>query len=115
MNPVYTPADRTLKATISWGETTTNGGDASWDYTMVFSKDFQSIESGEIITKAPDGTVNKTLYFGQDLFYSLVQFYQEDKLCGTMPSKVENAKEYTFDCEAVGDYVKIVTGRNEID
>lgn len=56
-----------------------------------------------------------TLNFGKEMKYNLSQIKREEKLCGTMPSKVENAKEYTFDCEAIGDYVKIVTGRNEID
>lgn len=38
-----------------------------------------------------------------------------EKLCGTMPAKVERSKVYTFDCEAVGDFVKIMTGRNDKD
>lgn len=82
---------------------------------MVFSKDFKSIESGTIVGKGSDGVVLKTHNYGSDLKYNLSQIKKEDKLCGTMPSKTENGKEYTFDCEAVGDYVKIVTGRNEID
>lgn len=39
--------------------------------------------------------------------------YVGDKLCGTMPANVEKSKLYPFDCEAVGDYVKIVTGRSD--
>jgi hypothetical protein len=82
---------------------------------MVFSKDFKSIESGTLSAKNSNGAINKIHNFGSDLKYNLSQIKKEDKLCGTMPSKTENGKEYTFDCEAVGDYVKIVTGRNEID
>ena len=39
------------------------------------------------------------------------KIYVGKKLCGTMPARVERSKDYTFDCEAVGDFVKIVTGR----
>ena len=39
MNPVYTTADRSFKGTISWGDNTFHG-EASWDFIMVFSKDF---------------------------------------------------------------------------
>ena len=34
-------------------------------------------------------------------------------MCGILPAKVEKSKDYTIDCEAVGDFVKIVTGRND--
>ena len=36
-----------------------------------------------------------------------------DKLCGTFPENVEKSKVYSFNCDAVGDYIKIVTGRDD--
>ena len=41
--------------------------------------------------------------------------YIGNKLCGTMPSTVESSKRYVFECDFIGDYVKVVTGRNDID
>ena len=32
-----------------------------------------------------------------------------------MPSEVEESKLYIFNCKLTGDYIKIVTGRNDID
>ena len=43
------------------------------------------------------------------------KIYVGDKLCGTMPNDVYKSTLYTFDCQAVGDYIKIVTGRNDSD
>ena len=34
-------------------------------------------------------------------------------MIGTLPPNVEKSKVYTFDYEAVGDFVKIVTGRDD--
>ena len=34
-------------------------------------------------------------------------------LCGTLPANVEKSKTYSFECEAVGDFVKIVPGNND--
>lgn len=48
--------------------------------------------------------------FGKEINYNLSQIKKEDQLCGTMPKETMTGKDYTFDCEAVGDYVKIVTG-----
>ena len=43
--PVWEPATRTFTATVEWGENTF-GGDARWEYTMVFSDDFAFIAGG---------------------------------------------------------------------
>ena len=36
-------------------------------------------------------------------------------MCGTFPTEVEASKVYTFNCSVTGNYVKIVTGRNDSD
>ena len=41
--------------------------------------------------------------------------YVGDKLCGTLPNDIEKSKLYTIECNTVGDYIKIVTGRNDSD
>ena len=41
------------------------------------------------------------------------KIYVGEKLCGTLPAKVEKSKLYTFDCETVGNFVKIFTGRDD--
>ena len=46
---------------------------------------------------------------------SNAKVYIGGKLCGTLPEEVEKSKVYTFKCDTVGDYVKIVTGRNDTD
>ena len=43
------------------------------------------------------------------------KIYNGDDLCGTMPSEVEESKLYIFNCKLTGEYIKIVTGRNDID
>ena len=43
--PVWEAATRTFTATVEWGENTF-GGDARWEYTMVFSDDFAFIAGG---------------------------------------------------------------------
>jgi hypothetical protein len=32
-----------------------------------------------------------------------------------LPANIESSKVYKIECDAVGDYIKIVTGRNSID
>ena len=39
--------------------------------------------------------------------------YVGDKKIGILPKDVEKSKVYTYDCDAVGDFVKIVTGRED--
>ena len=72
LNQVYTPEDRTCKATISWAPVTFNG-DSTWDFTMVFSPDFKFIEDGTIVAKDAKGNVLTTHHFGTfaTLSYSL--------------------------------------------
>lgn len=40
--------------------------------------------------------------------------YIGDTLCGTMQSTIERQKTYTINCDATGDFVKIVTGHEEL-
>ena len=46
---------------------------------------------------------------------SNAQIYVGNKLCGKIPAEVRKSKVYTFNCQEVGDYIKIVTGRNNSD
>lgn len=42
--------------------------------------------------------------------------YIGSHFCYTFPNKIEPKKTYTFGCDdAVGDFIKIVTGRNDTD
>ena len=40
--------------------------------------------------------------------------YVGDKLVGILPSPVEKSKVYTYDCDAVGEYITIVSGRKDM-
>ena len=46
---------------------------------------------------------------------SNAKVYVGNKLCGTFPGNVESSKVYIFNCDAVGDFVKVMTGRNDTD
>ena len=47
---------------------------------------------------------------------SKARIYIGDKLVGTLPDNVKKGKLYTFEkCDADGNFVKIVTGRNDSD
>ena len=46
---------------------------------------------------------------------SNAKVYIGDHLCGTLPAIVEESKKYTINCNVAGNYVKVVTGRNNID
>ena len=41
------------------------------------------------------------------------KIYIGDMLCATMPANVEKSKLYTFECQLVGDHIKILTGRED--
>ena len=41
--------------------------------------------------------------------------YVGEEWVATMPDNVVKGKVYTFDCNAVGDFIKIETGRNDSD
>ena len=41
------------------------------------------------------------------------KIYIGDTLCGTLPKEVEKSKRYIYDCDATGDYVRVVTGRED--
>ena len=46
---------------------------------------------------------------------SNAKVYIGDHLCGTLPAINESSKKYTLNCNVAGDYMKVVTGRNNID
>ena len=49
-----TMPSRTFRGTIDWSPHTL-GGDARWEYTMIFSDDFNLIAGGQLQGYAPDG------------------------------------------------------------
>ena len=50
----YDAPSRTFRGTIDWSPHTL-GGDARWEYTMIFSDDFNLIAGGQLQGYAPDG------------------------------------------------------------
>ena len=44
---------------------------------------------------------------------SEAKVYIGNRLCCTFPSAVEKSKLYSFTCNSTGDYLKIVSGRND--
>ena len=57
-------------------------------------------------TDFPSGLTDATAYVGAS---------GSDVLCGTFPSVIVASTYYPVTCNLVGDYVKIVTGRNLSD
>ena len=41
------------------------------------------------------------------------EIYVGEEYCDSLPSIVEIDKLYTFDCEIVGDYVKVASARDD--
>ena len=64
-NAVFTAETRTFKGSIGFGGKTLFG-DASREYTMVFSQDFSHIESGTVVKMDPDGAERESTEFGMD-------------------------------------------------
>lgn len=75
-NPRYDAESRTFTGAIVWGDTPF-GGDARWEYEMVFSEDFKTIASGQVRRFDPAGTARRPHPFGRHgLHYVL---YSEDE------------------------------------
>eukprot|EP01083_Nonionella_stella_P286579 975388_1 len=70
LNPVYDARTRTFTGQIEWCPLSF-GGYERWDYTMVFSKDFKEIKSGQIqcFCRFADFKPADILYFGKHLKY----------------------------------------------
>ncbi|KAH9250064.1 hypothetical protein BASA81_012110 [Batrachochytrium salamandrivorans] len=64
-NALYDSNTRTFRGVVEWAEGF--GGDAKWEYEMVFSRDFMTIQSGRVL-KSPSLFVNR---FGEALRYEL--------------------------------------------
>ena len=54
-NTQFIPDERTFKGTIDWDEVHF-GGALRWEYTMVFSPDYENIESGTCKITNANGT-----------------------------------------------------------
>jgi hypothetical protein len=62
-DPKYDPTESVFTGKIVWGENTFKGA-YSVDYRMVFSADFLSIKSGEIIRRDGQGNILSTHSYG---------------------------------------------------
>ena len=69
LNPKYDPATRTFTGTIEWSEATINGGDARWEYTMIFSESLEIIAGGGSRRLGADGAERGANDFVDSLVY----------------------------------------------
>ena len=69
LNSTYDPTIRTFRAIVDWSSVNF-GGDAKWIYRMVFSEDFATIESGEVLGYGPAGEKRRWTVYMQGLFYT---------------------------------------------
>lgn len=63
IDPTYDSESRTFRGTIEWE--VSFGGDAKWEYEMVFADDFSSIIGGQIRSWGPTGREKATTRFGR--------------------------------------------------
>ena len=72
LNTSYDMETRTFRGIINWSPVNWNGN-SKWIYRIVFSEDFMTIESGEVITYDAQGEETaETHVYGQHLFYMRV-------------------------------------------
>lgn len=69
-NPSYNAATRTFTGTIEWSPDTL-GGNAKWEYTMVFAEDFSTISGGQVQNFNKEGEQTRENRFGHELRYAL--------------------------------------------
>ena len=69
MQPVYDSSTRTFTGAIDWGESGF-GGDARWEYTMIFAPNFSFIAAGTVQAYRADGQQSRTHHFGTHLNYT---------------------------------------------
>ena len=69
-SPLWDAASRTFTGVIDWSPTTF-GGNARWEYKIVFSEDFREISGGEVRAFDAAGELDHTSRYGQDLRYKL--------------------------------------------
>lgn len=68
-NATYDVGSRTFKGMIDWSPDSFYGGVQYW-YRMVFSADYTTIESGEILGYDATGATVQTWVYGRDLHYT---------------------------------------------
>ena len=61
IDPKYVEDTRTFTGRIDWQPTTFYGFD-SWEFTMIFDKDFSEIEKGQIVKINKNGSKESKLY-----------------------------------------------------
>ena len=72
LNTSYDMETRTFRGIINWSPVNWNGN-SKWVYRIVFSEDFMTIESGEVIMYDAQGEETaETHVYGQHLFYMRV-------------------------------------------
>jgi hypothetical protein len=65
LSPYFDATTRTFTGCIDWSEQGGFGGDARWEYEMVFSKEYDSIVGGCVRNFKPDGTEGRPHKFGR--------------------------------------------------
>ena len=68
--PRWDAATRTFVGAIDWSAAPF-GGDARWEYTIVFSEDFATVAGGEVRAFDAAGEATDTHRFGRELHYEL--------------------------------------------
>ena len=69
-SPRWDAATRTFTGVVDWSEATF-GGDARWEYTIVFAEDFGAVAAGEVRAFDAAGGATDTHKFGRELHYEL--------------------------------------------
>ena len=69
-SPLWDAASRTFTGVVDWSPTTF-GGDARWEYTIVFSEDFRHVSGGEVRAFDAAGEPKATHRYGHHLHYKL--------------------------------------------
>merc|ERR1712187_239529 len=69
-NPSWNEETRTFTGTIDWSAGTF-GGDARWEYEMIFSDDLSTISGGMVHAFDAEGSPTHTQTFGRNLQYAL--------------------------------------------
>ena len=70
MNPKLDVEKRTFSGLILWDEFTVMGGEDRWDFNMIFSEDWNTIEFGGVVVHNKNSGTDNILKFDIDLFYS---------------------------------------------
>ena len=78
----FDPLERTIKASLDFSDSDHKYmGDNKQDYTMKFSRDYNSIESGELVRYDSEGKERGKLEFGLDKQLRYVRYDKDEGPC----------------------------------